>query len=257
MPNPIPTMSLSRPARLLPGGALALALAFLAACGGGGGGATVSQPPAPPAAGIAGVWTYTDNTGVVYHTLVLPDTHVVRSLDSNMAAGVGYFTLIGTTLGGSITVYPPAIYSAYPVLTGTVSGTATEGHLDDTITFSLGVVNSHLVPDTAANTAVQLADLAGTYAADPAHTSTGVASTLTVNADGTFTLVNASGTGQGSFTPVAAGLNAFTTTLDVTPASGSSASFTGHSFLRPGTAASICLMTSNATGGNSGMFTRQ
>ncbi len=167
------------------------------------------------AADLAGVWTCTDNTGVTCHTLVLPGSYDFRSLDSHMAEGVGFMTRSGTTLGGSITVYPPAAYSA-----------------------------------------VHLADLAGTYAADPAHASTGFASTLTVDPDGTFTLVNASSSGQGTLTPVAMERNAFTTTLAVTPTAGSPESFTGLSFLRPGTTPAIVLMTSRATGENSGIFTR-
>ena len=258
MPNPVAPMPPSRPERFLPAGILALALVLLPACGGGGGGSTTvaSQPPVAVAANIAGAWTCTDSTGVVYHTLVLPESYAFRSLDSHMAEGVGTMALSGTTLGGSITVYPPAAYSAVPIMTGTVTGTATTGNLDDTVTFPIGTATTNLVPDTPANTAVHLADLAGTYAADPAHTSTGLASTLTVNPDGSFTLVNASGSGQGTLTPVATDLNAFTTTLEVTPTSGSPASFTGLSFLRPGTTPAIVVMTSQATGGNSGIFTK-
>jgi len=261
MPSPDPAMRLTHPKRFLPAALLALALVLLPACGGGGGGsaAVVAQPlpPAETAANLAGVWTFTDSHGVVYHTLILPDSYVFRSLDSHMSEGVGFMTLSGTDLGGSITVYPPAAYSSVPILTGTVTGTATTGHLDDTVTFILGAATTNLQPDTPANATVQLADLAGTYAADPAHTSTGIASTLTVNPDGTFTLDNANGSGRGSLTQVAAGLNAFTTTLDVTPASGNPSSFTGLSFLLPGTAPAIVVMTSQAAGGNSGLFTLQ
>jgi hypothetical protein len=260
MPDRSRTRSLPRPAHALPAGILALALGFLQACSGGGGGGTaaVAPPPVVETPVISGIWSYTAPTGTVYRDLILPETNEYRSLDSNMAESVGVMSLTGNVLGGTATAYPPAAYSAfYPIMSGTVSGTATSTNLEATVAFPLGAFTAHLVPVATANAAVQLGELAGTYAADQTHTSSGLAGTLTVNADGTFTLVDTGGSGQGTLTQVTPNLNAFRTTLTVTPTTGSPAEYTGLGYLLPETPASIVLMTSRTTGQVSGIFTKQ
>ena len=259
MTHPSRIPSILRPAHRFPAGTLVLALAFLQACGGGGGGtsATVQQAPPVTNANIAGAWIYTAPSGTVYRDLILPGTLEFRSLDSNMAEGVGTLAVNGNAVTGTITAYPPAAYAAYyPITNGTIAGTATDTSINDTATFPLGPFSASLAPDAPANVSVQLAQLAGTYTADSTHTSSGLGGTLTVNADGTFTLADSSGSGQGSFAQVAANLNAFTTTLTFTPTGGTAADYSGLSYQLTGSPASIVFMTTRSSGELAGIFTK-
>jgi hypothetical protein len=235
-------------------------LGGLLACGGGGGGSSappIQQPQVT--ADISGAWTATAG-GTTYHVLVLPGTLAFRSLDSNLLEGSGTFTLSGATLGGSIVIYPNALYLAggYPKQTGTITGTASATAINDTITVPLGKVTNTLAPDALANAPVQAADLAGTFAAaSGAMTSSGLGGTLTLNAAGDLTGSDSGGTLKGSVTAVAAGLNAFQASFTYTPATGTPQACTGLAYLLPGPPAVLVFMTDNGSVEFSGFFQRQ
>jgi hypothetical protein len=236
-----------------------IVLAALSGCsGGGGGGSSSATPLPPPAVSLAGVWTYTDSQKNVVHLVALPTTFQFRSLDSNMLESSGTFTLNGTTLGGSITIFPtPALLAiGYPLQKGTITGTGSATAINDTVTVSLGSVTENLTPETASNVAVQTADLAGTYTGDAATTSSGAGGSLTVAADGTFSGTDPGRTFTGAFVQVSAGTNAFTATVTFTAGTATS-SYSGLAYLQKGgTSPVLVLMTDNGSGEYAGAFTK-
>jgi hypothetical protein len=239
---------------------LAVGLGGLLACGGGGG-STSTPPPqqTSPPVDISGAWTATAS-GTTYHALVLPTTYAFRSLDSNVLEGSGTFTVSGNALGGSIVIFPSALYAAggYPKQNGTIGGTVSSTAINDTITVPLGTVSIDLAPDPAANVAVQLASLAGNYVAtSPQQTSSGLGGTFTLTAAGALTGSDPKGALSGTLTAVAPGLNAFNAALTYTPASGTAQTYTGLAYLLQGSPSVLVLMTDDGSTEFSGYFQMQ
>jgi len=225
---------------------------------GGSSSSSPAAPPPPPSVSLAGVWTATDTRNTTYHVLVLPTSLTFRSLDSNMLQGSGKFTLSGSALGGTITVFPTAALASigYPVQQGTISGTGSASAITDTITLAAGTATTSLAPDTPNNGTVQLSALAGTYAADAANTASSAGGTLTLAADGSLTGSDPGGTLTGTLQQVAAGLNAFNAAITYTPAGAAPKAYAGLAFYRPGASPSIVVMTDNGTGQLAGIFTK-
>jgi hypothetical protein len=234
----------------------AWAVAGWLGCGGGGSGSSSGSQT-----NIAGAWILTANN-TTYHTLVLPGTFAFRSLDTNLLESSGTFTLSGSTLGGTISIFPSALFAAagYPKQVGTISGTASATSLHDTVTVPLGVATTDNSLDIAANVPVQLADLAGSFTAapGPAATASGLGGTFTVSAAGAVAGSDSAGSFQGALTPVSAGLNAFSAALTYTPtAGGAPLAYAGLAYLRPGTPSVLILMTDDGTASFAGFFSKQ
>jgi len=230
-------------------GGAALLLALMPACSG-----SKSRGPAPFP--ITGAWTGTATGGGTSYALVLADG-TARILDADTSMASASLTMQGNALAGDVDLYNPQ--SPIAVSTGptasTASGTGSATAFTPTFTPSSGTAWSYaLTPDTAANVAVQLATLAGTYSATT--TSAGEAAAITVTSDGS--LIGSSGTGgtlAGILTATANGANSFTVTLTYAGNGGKlSKNLTGLAYYRPGTTPQIVLMTDNGNVQYSAVF---
>ena len=229
-------------------GAAALALALMPACSG--------KSSGPSAVLYTGVLTGTDVGGGTMYGVVLP-TGATRWLAGDLSMVSTTLSLKGSALQGTASLYSPTLplASSSGPQQLTVTGTSDAASLKAVLTNSSGTATTYsFTPDTAANTSVALATLAGTYTATT--TSGSEAANITISSDGG--LVGSSGSNgllAGTLTAAPNAPNAFNVTLTYTAVGGSpSQSLTGLAYYRPGNPAQLVLMADDGTSEYSGVF---
>ena len=195
----------------------ALTSVFLMACGGGGGGGT-SAPVTNVSA--AGVWTGLGlPSGYELNLVVMPNNTYYSLFGIPISGGLsvvgvdfGSVTSSGSSFSGTVKEY---LYNNTS-FTGTTSGTVVANtSLSGTSQYSNGNTGSYaLIPLTAGgynfNTPAVLSTITGSWVGS---LLTGVATTVTINSNGTLTGSGAGCTFTGTIAPDSSGVNVFATTI--------------------------------------------
>lgn len=202
---------------------VALSSVALTACGGGGGGGSdSSSTPAPPPANVsaAGVWTgIALPSGYELNLIVMPNNTLYSLFGIPASGGLsvlgvdfGSVTTSGSSFSGSFTEY---LFNNTSY-TGTTSGSVVANTLlSGTTRFSNGGTGSYaLVPLTRAgynfNSPAVLSTITGSWVGS---LLTGVATTVTINSNGTLTGSGAGCTFTGTIAPDSSGVNVFATSI--------------------------------------------
>jgi hypothetical protein len=192
---------------------------LLVACGGGGGGSS-SSTPAPPNVSAAGIWTgLAAPSGYELNLIVMPNNTTYALFGTPVSGGLrllgvdfGSVTSSGSSYSGSFVEY---LFNNTSY-TGTNSGSVVANtSLSGTTQFSNGGTGSYaLVPLTRAgynfNTPAVLSTITGSWVGS---LLTGVATTVTINSNGTLSGSGAGCTFTGTISPDTSGVNVFATTI--------------------------------------------
>jgi hypothetical protein len=217
---------------------LALALG-LQGCGGGS-----SKQAAIDPTPLAGVWTSVPQQGATNSVtgLIMGDgSGAIRFMDQNWVQVAGVISRNGNALSGDGIMYNSQLQTPeQDTFTGAMGGgimylTTTSGGTSDTVPFQ---------PNATYNVPVQLSALYGSYTAASSATSMGVASTMTIDANGGMEVNTQGVTDPGTLVQPTPDVNAFTCTLSVA-AGGSNApvNYQGLAFYGP-TARTLTVMLS-------------
>jgi hypothetical protein len=193
--------------------------ALLTACGGGGGGGSSSSTPVTNVSG-AGVWNgYTYPSGNPIDLIVMPNNTMYSLFGTAVNGGTiligadfGSVTSSGSSFSGSFTEY----FYNNTSITGTTSGTIVANtSLSGTSKFSNGnTANYALTPITSGgynfNTPAVLSTITGSWVGS---LLTGIAATLTINANGTLSGFSAGCSFTGTIAPDPSGVNVFATVI--------------------------------------------
>lgn len=198
-----------------------LVTALLVACGGGGGGGSSSSSTAAPTnVSAAGVWTgIALPSGYEANVVVMPNNTLYSLFGLPISGGLsvigvdfGSVTSSGSSFSGSFKEY---LYNNTSI-TGTTSGTVVANtSLSGTTSFSNNTTGSYaFIPLTRGgynfNTTAVLSTITGSWVGS---LLTGVATTVTINSNGTLTGSGAGCTFTGTIAPDTSGVNVFATTI--------------------------------------------
>lgn len=192
----------------------------MAACGGGGGGGSGSSTAAPTNVSAAGVWTgIALPAGYELNLIVMPNNTLYSLFGTPISGGLsvlgvdfGSVTSSGSSFSGSFKEY----YYNNTSTTGTTSGTVVANtSLSGTSTFANGGTGSYaLIPLTRGgynfNTTAVLSTITGSWVGS---LLTGVATTVTINSNGTLTGSGSGCSFTGTIAPDSSGVNVFATTI--------------------------------------------
>ena len=191
---------------------------LIVACGGGGG--SSSSTPAPTAVSAAGVWAGTVRpAGYELNLIVMPNNTLYSLFGTPISGGLsvlgvdfGSASTSGSSFSGSFKEYYPNNTSTTATTSGTVVANTS---LSGVSTFANGATASvALVPLTAGgynfNAPAVLSTITGSWVGS---LLTGVATTVTINSNGTLTGSGAGCSLTGTIAPDASGVNVFATTI--------------------------------------------
>jgi hypothetical protein len=205
--------------KLLTSALVALSALTLAACGGGGGSSSSSTPP-PVNVSAAGVWTgLAAPSGYELNLIVMPNNTTYALFGTPISGGLrvlgvdfGSVTSSGSSFSGSFVEY---LFNNTSY-TGTTSGSVVANtSLSGTTRFSNGGTGSYaLVPLVGAgynfNTPAVLSTITGSWVGS---LLTGVATSVSINSNGTLSGSGAGCTFTGAISPDPSGVNVFATTI--------------------------------------------